>query len=245
MCAQYDLGVQERDLDFYDDDGVVKLVDKLIGSAPALYNMLGYALATAVPRVPPEKQRMNAWALAQMCATEDEKKTDLALKTAAMELHGNLVYPAPAFFWCVAFPIALLAYAVVYEPRDAHDIERITSLIHAPIVIDAMTRNLEKFNDTFLNYPRGLSNDQLRKYEKRVTVFACRAMDAFFRCCCRDLAHRFAKPATLKRSAETSKIEDADGARQLTTTKMVSGKEVASAKRKQKSRGEDSDEDDD
>lgn len=102
-----------------------------------------------------------------------------------------------------------------------------------------MTRNLQKFNDTFLNYPRSLSNDQLRKYEKKVTVLACRAMDAFFRCCCRDLAHRFAKPATLKRSAETSKIEDAGGARQLTTTKTVSGKEVASAKRKK------SDEDDD
>jgi len=248
VCAQYELGVTESDFAAQDDDddGVVQLVGRLIWSAPALYNMLGDAVATTVHDLKlaasraPETWRMNAWALAQVSATEKEKKSDLAMITDAMEQHDNTIYPAPAFFWCVAFPIALLAYAVVCAPRDAHDIERIASLIHSPIALGAMERNLQKFKDTFLNYPPDLDNDRLCKYEQKVSVLACRAIDAFFRSCCRDLAHRFAKPATLKRSANSSKSKDAGGARQLTTAKMVSSK----AKRK-KSRGDGSDEDDD
>jgi hypothetical protein len=73
VCAQYELGVTESDLadaQDDDDDGVVQR--KLIWSAPARLRCSHHKLAASRA---PEMQRMNAWALAQVSATEKEKKS--------------------------------------------------------------------------------------------------------------------------------------------------------------------------
>lgn len=217
------------------DEDLIATIARLVPSAPALYHILGYALFATTNAMQLARAAHNeeagiaftATSYAFLLAQQDEIAGDLAIKTRAVEQFDNLVYPSPRFFWCVAFPAALVVYTVVVAPSSSHDIDRINSLVASPIMQTFFAERADIFVDEFV--PRADDEDHQKVLDGRLRVIMQRTIKAFVEACTRELAARHAKPATMARSSANIAKESADGVRQVSTTTMTSGQ---SAKRK-------------